>query len=149
MVNLVGLFQDFLGLEVLIGWYIIRVKWIFGSNSPVFNSSFLLIAIFGISFLKVIENFLFNGYLIAALTFLCFFSCYLKIDFGSKGSELIVETFLASQRMVRVEYIKWFTVNLVSGIYNLVVHGELWFGCSHSPIIVSGAGGCMFLVRCL
>ena len=150
MIDLVRLFQDFLGLEVLIRRYVIGMKWIFWSDSSVFNSSFLLIAILGISFLKVIQNFLLNSNPIATLPFLCFFSCYLKINLGSKGSELIIETFLASQRMARVENIKWFTVNLVSTIYNLVVHGELRLDCSHFPITVDVTGRCcMFTVRSL
>ena len=67
-IQLAGLLHNLLGNQVLIRWYIIRVKRIVVSKVPMLLSHGILVAVLSICSLKVINNLLLDRRFVLTLT---------------------------------------------------------------------------------
>ena len=115
-VNLAGLIQDFFCLHVLLWRHILWVEWTVIADVSILLAGLLLIAVQSVILLKLIQEGLLHGYLICFLTSLRFFSIYLEVNFRTKRSEILIETFLPSERQIRIIDVEWLVIDLVSTI---------------------------------
>lgn len=113
-INFSWLLKDDLWLDILVRRFVSGVKWTVETDVSVFESNLFLIAILSICLLEFVQNFLFHRHLMETLLFQSLWCVNLNTDFGAGRPEVWVKTLLSAKRMVRVKYIKWLYVQLVS-----------------------------------
>lgn len=113
--NSARFFEDLLRQQVFNGRFVSFVKRILFANTTILKILKLVVASLCVLAFKIVNEGLLHCYLLLLLLW-HFFLSYPKIYFRLKTPNVVVETFLASNTMVRVEFIKWIHQELISTV---------------------------------
>ena len=106
--------SDSLRNEILVRRDVIYMEGIRRAHVPVLVPHGILVAVFCVCLLKVIDCLLRNRHFVVSFSDQHASVFDLQVYLGADGTEIFIETFLATERSVWVKGVKRFTVNLVT-----------------------------------
>ena len=113
-VKLAWLIQNLLRPDILIRRLVSRIKRAIQTDISVLVTHLGLVAVLCILLIKVVDDSLLDCHFVQAFLPNRFCRSNFDVDFRSKGSEVFVEAFFATKRMIRIEHIEGLHIELVT-----------------------------------